>query len=124
MGIKVTAFAFAFIRWVSLVALALVPTIIVVVAYRKWRGEPLWSLADLPVAAEVTLCLAWLSGLMMTLEIVEREAGAVLGSHMAIAAVASLVAAVPVMIGHYEIEILRRRLGLGRAAARPPRAHA
>jgi hypothetical protein len=123
MGIKVTAFVFALVRWVSLVALALVPTLLVVVVYRKWRGEPLWKLSDLPVAAEVTLCLAWLSGLMMSLDLVQREAGLLLGSHLAIAAAASLIAAVPVMIGHYEIEILKRRLGLSGSSVPPARAH-
>ena len=41
MGFKFYAFVFALLRWMALVALALAPTVIVVVCYRKVRSQPL-----------------------------------------------------------------------------------
>jgi hypothetical protein len=110
MSIKVTAFALAFMRWVALVALALVPTIIVVVAWRKLRGEPLWSLKDLPVAAEVTLCLAWLSVLLGMLDMLKAHADG--WPALAIVAAAAVGAACPAAFGLSQIDELRRVIGL------------
>ena len=112
MGFKFYAFVFALIRWMALVALALVPTIIVVVTYRKLRGEPLWSWSDVPVAAEVTLCLAWLSLLLMSHETFLGFASGSVGSELAAAAAAAGFAAIPVVFGYESITVLRRVLGL------------
>lgn len=112
MGFKVYAFVFALVRWVALVALALVPTLIVVVAWRRWRGQPLWSLSDLPAAAEVTLCLAWLSLLMTMDEVIRAHAGASPGVYVAAVITAAAVSSLPVMLAYGKIEDLRRILGL------------
>lgn len=124
MSFKLTAFAFALFRWIALVALALIPTIIAVVAYRGLRREPLWTLRDLPVAAEVTLCLAWLSVLLSIDELILIQTG---GSMTLLAAVvATLMAAIPVAVGLKQIEELRGILGLDRDVSAPGgrRAHA
>ena len=112
MGIKAYTFGFAMLRWIALVALALLPTIILMVAYRKYRGEPLWTLADLPVAAEVTLCLAWVSFVSFAAERLHVCFSPGLTVQVLATVAASLVGAIPVMIGYYEIAELRRRLGL------------
>ena len=117
MGFKFYAFVFALVRWVALVALALVPTIIIVVIYRKLRGEPLWSLRDVPVAAEVTLCLAWLSLLVMSHETLQGIFGGTLGMELAATVAAAAFAAIPVVFGYGSIEVLRRVLGLDRETA-------
>lgn len=112
MGLRVHAFLGALARWVVLVGLALIPTVIVVVTYRKLRGQPLWSLSDIPVAAEVTLCLAWLSLLLATNERLQALANGSLPSEFATAALASAVAATAVVCGYQSIALLRHFLGL------------
>jgi dolichyl-phosphate-mannose--protein O-mannosyl transferase len=116
MGFKVYAFAFALVRWVALVALALVPTIIVVVAYRKFKGQPLWSLKDVPVAAEVTLCIAWLSLLAMSYETFRSG---MLASDLTAAVAAACFAAIPVVCGYESIAALRRVVGLREPISQP-----
>ena len=119
MGFKFYAFLFALLRWMALVALALAPTIVVVVCYRKWRGLPLWSIHDIPVAAEVTLCLAWLSLLVMSHETAQRFIGGSMGMDVAAVAAAAMFSAIPVIFAYGSIEALRRVLGLTRPIARP-----
>ncbi len=117
MGFKFYAFVFALMRWTALVALALAPTIIIVVCYRKWRGEPLWSINDIPVAAEVTLCLAWLSLLVMSHETARSVIGGSWQMDLTAVAAAAMFSAVPVVIGYGSIDALRHVLGLARPAA-------
>ena len=112
MGFKFYAFVFALLRWMALVALALAPTVIVVVCYRKVRSQPLWSLSDVPAAAEVTLCLAWLSLLLMSHETVRGLGDGSFGTDLAVAAAAAIFSAIPVVLAYETIAGLRRVLGL------------
>ena len=117
MSFKLWSFWFALTRWVALVALALIPTVVAVVAYRWWRGRELWSMADLPVAAEVTLCLAWLSMLTATNELLLSRLDPSVWSGLEAAALASVVSAIPVAFAYREIERMRRVFGPRRAVA-------
>ena len=111
MGFKIWTFWFALARWIALVALALVPTLVAVVAYRWWKGRKLWSMEDLPVAAEVTLCLAWLSSLFAANEILlGRLEQSPLGS-MGVAVLTGVVCAVPVALASIEIDRMKRAFG-------------
>jgi len=110
MGMKLTAFGLALIRWTALVALAVVPTVLVVVAYRKWRGLPLWSLQDLPAAAEVTLALAWLSLLMNAHEMLLAHWSGLPGGPVWALLAAAVVAAAPAAVALEQIATLRRLL--------------
>ena len=111
MSFKLWSFWFALARWVALVALALIPTVVAVVAYRWWRGRELWSMADLPVAAEVTLCLAWLSMLTAANELLRSHFGPTILSGFEAAVVAGLVCAVPVAFAYREIDRMKRVFG-------------
>lgn len=116
MSMKVYAFGFALVRFVALVVLALLPTIILVVAYRKWTGRPLWSLADIPAAAEVTVCLAWVSVLTVAAETISRKlAGMPLTVQFAAAVAAAVLAAIPLAVSSAQIARLRQRLGVARS---------
>jgi hypothetical protein len=117
MSIKITAFLFELFRWAALVALALVPTIILVVAYRSWRGEPLWSMKDIPLAAEVTLCLAWLSLLMTLFEGIGVHLGHGVLPQLGATVAAALLASIPVAIGYQSIGEVRRMLSPAGPAA-------
>ena len=111
MSIKLWGFWFALTRWVALVALAVVPTVIGVVAYRWWRGRELWSMADIPVAAEVTLCLAWLSMLTAANEILQSHLDPSVWTGLEVAAAAGLVCAIPVAFAYQEIDRMKRVFG-------------
>lgn len=106
---RLAGFCVLLFRWLALVALALVPTVIVVVAYRQLKGEPLWTMSDLPLAGEVTLCLAWLSILFATQDLLCIHAG--VSSSLWTAIAASIIAAVPIGLGLSQIDELRRVLG-------------
>lgn len=118
MSMKVYAFGLALSRFVALVVLALLPTIILVVAYRKCKGLPLYSLADIPAAAEVTVCIAWISLLTVAADMIAIHLGGLpLHMHFAATALAAALAAVPVGVSSAEIARLRERLGVDDMAA-------
>lgn len=114
MRFKLWTFWFSLLRWVALVALVLLPTALVIVAYRWMRGRELWSMADLPVAAEVTLCIAWLSLLFATHELICAHFGLSPDSSPVIWG-AAIFCAVPVGLAYKEIERLKRVFGKDRA---------
>lgn len=117
MEFKVYAFVLALVRWMVLVALALVPTVIVVALYRHWRRQPLWSLDDIPAAAEVTLCLAWLSMLVTLDELLQPFVAVGATATISAAILVASAAAVPVILGYRQIEAVRRILGRTRPEA-------
>lgn len=113
MSMKGYAFGFALVRFVALVVLALLPTIILVGAYRTWAGRPLWSLEDIPSAAEVVVCLAWVGVLTVAADTISRHlAGMSLWVQFAAMVAAAAFAAIPLALASAEIARLRERMGL------------
>ena len=110
MSLKLWTIGFTFTRWLALVALALLPTALIVVTYRWYRGRPLWTMADLPVAVEVTTCVAWIAMLMATHGLLMQYASIEYSSDT-LAVIASIICAVPLALAYDEIERLNRVLG-------------
>ncbi|MGQ0674270.1 MAG: hypothetical protein ACT4N2_15525 [Hyphomicrobium sp.] len=119
MEFKLTAFGLALARWMALVALALVPTVIVVALYRRWRRQPLWSLDDIPAAAEVTLCLAWLSVLITFDEMLRPYVAEGAVATVSAAVLVAAAAAGPVMLGYRQIEAVRCMLSRAGTSCAP-----
>ena len=110
MSLKFWTFGFTVTRWIALVALALLPTALIVVAYRWFRGRPLWTMADLPAAVEITTCVAWIAMLMATHGLLLQYFGMQYSTET-LAAAASALCAVPLALAYDEIERLNRVFG-------------